>query len=86
MISEHLEDSAQFYIARVDCVAQGDLCNAQGVKGYPHIQLYKDGVKTEQYLGSRDFPALNYWINKIAEEYRKEKATPPPVPTSEHSS
>ena len=77
VISEHLEDSSHFFMARVDCIAQGDLCEAQGIQGYPQMNLYKDGKKAETYHGSRGFKTLRAYINQQAEAYRLEKATPP---------
>jgi hypothetical protein len=34
------------------------LCNAQGVKGYPQMNLYRDGDFVDTYYGSRSFDLL----------------------------
>ncbi|KAJ7067835.1 protein disulfide isomerase [Mycena amicta] len=41
-------------LAQVDCSVNGDLCDANGVKGYPQMNLYRDGEFVEKYKGSRD--------------------------------
>ncbi|KDN48208.1 thioredoxin-like protein [Tilletiaria anomala UBC 951] len=75
IISEHLEDSSSFYMAQVDCEAQGDLCETNDITSYPNIQLFKDGKMVEKYNGDRGFGTLKAWINSKAEGYRREMAT-----------
>lgn len=74
-IGAHLEDSSAFYMARVDCTAQGDVCDSQSVLGYPTMFLYQDGHKVAEYSGSRKFSVLKAWIFGRAEDYRRRKAT-----------
>ncbi|KAF8217811.1 hypothetical protein K438DRAFT_1795686 [Mycena galopus ATCC 62051] len=38
------EQSGGVELAQVDCSVNGDLCDAQNVKGYPQMNLYRDGV------------------------------------------
>merc|ERR1712126_277137 len=42
-------------IAKVDCTSgenkNKDLCNAQGVNGFPTLNIYKDGEKVEEFNG-----------------------------------
>ncbi len=72
-ISQHLEESSQFYLARVDCVASGDLCVDQGVEAYPTIQLYQDGEKIDQWKGERSFAKLKTYVDGHAEAYRQQR-------------
>ena len=57
-------------IAKVDCTSDEndnkDLCNAQGVNGFPTLNLYKNGAKEEEYNGKRDLEALEKFVNKFA--------------------
>lgn len=64
-----LENTRGFHMAQVNCVAQGDLCNDNGIKYYPMIKLYEDGVEKETYAGDRSFENLNDYIEKQSLEY-----------------
>jgi protein disulfide-isomerase A1 len=39
-------------IAKVDCVEEADLCQTQGVQGYPTLKVFRKGESTE-YAGAR---------------------------------
>jgi len=42
-------------LAEVDCTAEGkEICNKQGVSGYPTLKAFKRGEKTFDYEGPRD--------------------------------
>lgn len=71
-ISAHLEDSSQFYMGRVDCTLQGDVCDTEGITGYPSMHLYQDGTLVAEYKGSRKFSVLKAWIFGKAEGYRRQ--------------
>jgi thioredoxin domain-containing protein 5 len=65
------EDLAKKYtkatIAKVDCTVETALCQAQGIRGYPTLVLYKKGSKAqEKYQGARDLPALTSWLDTNA--------------------
>ncbi|KAJ7691806.1 thioredoxin-like protein [Mycena rosella] len=71
------EQSEGMQLAQVDCNANGDLCRANGITGYPQMNLCYDGVFVEQYRGTREFFVLS--------DYLAEKAaslTAPPLPSS----
>merc|ERR1712158_353380 len=55
-------------IAKVDCTADEnsnkELCNAQGVNGFPTLNIYKDGEKIEEYNGKRTIEDLEAFISK----------------------
>ena len=49
-------------IAHVDCTAgdnaNRELCNSNGVNGFPTLNIYKDGVKVSDGLLSPPLPTL----------------------------
>ena len=51
-----LAESNDFHLASVDCMMQGDLCHANGIKHYPMLFLYQDGVQVDEWVntGSAD--------------------------------
>lgn len=69
--NRHLEDSSNFHIARVNCIAQGDLCARQNIDGYPSLELFSDGRWTESYEGGRSYEELNAYIQAKAADNRK---------------
>ncbi|RIB02001.1 thioredoxin-like protein [Gigaspora rosea] len=60
--------SKDFYLGKVDCTLNGDFCNLHEVTGYPTLNLYKNGVKIDGYLKSRDFDSLSEYIKNKSEE------------------
>jgi len=64
--------SKHVVIADVDCTAGGkSVCSKAGVKGYPTIKYYIDGVQRD-YNGGRDFESLKKHVET--------KLGPPPPP------
>jgi len=68
-------------IAHVDCTEENnvnrDLCNGQGVNGFPTLNIYKNGVKAEEYSGKRDLSVLKEFVEKhvaAKEEVKEEEA------------
>jgi len=57
-------------IGKVDCTednnANRELCSAQGVTGFPTLNIYKNGEKIEEYNGKRAIEDLEAFINKHA--------------------
>ncbi|KAF7344358.1 Protein disulfide isomerase [Mycena sanguinolenta] len=49
-------------LARVDCVESQDLCIAQNIRGYPTLNLYRDGDLVDAYYGRRDFDTLTKYL------------------------
>ncbi|KAJ7485532.1 protein disulfide isomerase [Mycena latifolia] len=72
------EDSAGVQLAQVDCSVNGDLCDANGVKGYPQMNLYRDGEFVEKYKGNRDFDLVTEYLDRNA--LKPKAPTPPPPP------
>ncbi|CDR99333.1 hypothetical protein [Sporisorium scitamineum] len=69
--NRHLEDSSDFHIARVNCIAQNDLCQRQNIDAYPSIELYRDGTWFETYEGGRGYNELDAYIQARAADHRK---------------
>lgn len=71
-LMEEYAGSATQLVADVDCTAEGkDLCQEQGVRGYPTIK-YGDPSALEDYQGGRDLASLK----KFAEENLKPMCSP----------
>ncbi|EJU06485.1 protein disulfide isomerase [Dacryopinax primogenitus] len=57
-LAPHYEEAATqlkekgIKLAKVDCVAQGDLCQEYGVAGYPTLKVFRNGTPAE-YAGNR---------------------------------
>jgi len=62
---EEFADSPSVLIADVDCTVEKDLCSKYVVKGFPTINLFKDGsTEGEAYEGGRDFAALKAYADE----------------------
>merc|ERR1711881_463484 len=50
-------ENAGVKIAKVDCTEGNnknrEICTAQGVNGFPTLNIYKDGEKVDEYNGKR---------------------------------
>jgi thiol-disulfide isomerase/thioredoxin len=80
----HSQISDDVQLARVDCsinggerasnptirqlIAPTDLCDANGVRGYPQLNLYRDGELVESYKGRRDLELLTAYLAKNAQK------------------
>ncbi|KAL0575530.1 hypothetical protein V5O48_006453 [Marasmius crinis-equi] len=62
-------------LAQVNCVTHGDLCNENGVSGYPQLNMYSDGKFVEQFRKARE--------PEILREFMKKHARPEPEPETE---
>lgn len=56
-------------VGKVDCTLEvnKELCNDEGVDGFPTIFLYKNGKKVEEYNGNRSLDELYEFVNKHAQ-------------------
>jgi len=61
-------DTAGVKIAKVDCTEGNnknrEICTAQGVNGFPTLNIYKDGEKVDEYNGKRTIGDLEAFVNK----------------------
>jgi thioredoxin domain-containing protein 5 len=55
-------DGKPVVIAKVDCTSAKDVCNQQGIKGYPTLMTHKTGKEGERYNGPRELDALKAHI------------------------
>ena len=51
-------------IAEVDCTIAKDVCQQEGVRGYPTLRFYKEGAFVEAYKGQREAAAMKDWITE----------------------
>merc|ERR1712129_613299 len=78
-LAKKFQDNSGVVIGHVDCTAADNinrpLCDAQGVNGFPTLQIYKDGVKAEEYNGKRELAELAKFVEKhlVVEEPVKEE-------------
>jgi len=64
-LGDEFADSSSVLIADVDCTADGkELCEKNGVQGYPTVKYYKDGdiEVGEDYQLGRDFDTLKGFV------------------------
>ncbi|KIY69040.1 thioredoxin-domain-containing protein [Cylindrobasidium torrendii FP15055 ss-10] len=69
-------------LAQVNCAVDGDLCNDNGIKGYPTLNMYKDGEFVEKFSGARELESLVKFIKRYAPEAPQAAVTPEPVVAS----
>ncbi|KAH9843500.1 thioredoxin-domain-containing protein [Rhodofomes roseus] len=55
------------HLAQVNCAVHGDLCKANGVDGYPQMNLYRDGKFVETYREARSHELVTSYLSKHAE-------------------
>ncbi|KAG0346624.1 hypothetical protein BG004_001245 [Podila humilis] len=64
-----LRDTKGFRFAEVNCLIEGDICEDNGVKGYPSMQLFNNGKKVDDYKKERTVEALGNYAETQATEY-----------------
>jgi len=61
-------DNKDVLVGHVDCTVNDNenraLCDAQGVNGFPTLNIYRDGQKVEEYNGKRDLNDLAAFVEK----------------------
>ncbi|KAF9942972.1 hypothetical protein BGZ67_008603 [Mortierella alpina] len=65
---QHLEKTKNFKIAEVNCLVEGDICDENGVSGYPTMKLFKSGKVIDDYNGGRSVAELSQYVVSKAEE------------------
>ncbi|KAL1410129.1 hypothetical protein Q8F55_004132 [Vanrija albida] len=69
--NQHHERLWGFHMRQINCLAQGDLCDDNGVQGYPQINLYIDGKMVTEFTSSREFDDVQDFIEKHALNYAR---------------
>ncbi|KAG0359246.1 hypothetical protein BGZ54_010035 [Gamsiella multidivaricata] len=64
-----LAQTKNFKFAEVNCLIEGDVCEDNDVRGYPSLQLFKDGKNVQVYKGSRSIEELGDFVETKADEY-----------------
>jgi len=72
-LAKALEDEENISIGRVDCTLDRDLCSTHGVRGYPTLLLFVNGMKEEKYQGGREFQELFAYASKQGEKHASAK-------------
>ncbi|GMK54554.1 hypothetical protein CspeluHIS016_0111400 [Cutaneotrichosporon spelunceum] len=65
------EQLSGFHMAQVNCLAQGDLCEANNIKNYPSLMLYADGKVVDEFDDDRAYPILDKWIDTKSLAYAR---------------
>jgi len=68
-----------FFMAQVNCLAQGDLCDANGIEAYPTMKLFHEGLEVKKFSGKRTFDNVSSFIDTNTQELfsRKEGMSRP---------
>jgi thioredoxin domain-containing protein 5 len=52
-------------VSKVDCTVERQLCQEQGIRGYPTLLMFKKGTSEGvKYQGSRDLEALEKFVGE----------------------
>jgi len=68
-LAPHYEEAAtalkekNIKVAKVDCVDQADLCQSNGIQGYPTLKVYRNGTPTD-YTGPRKADGIIIYMVK----------------------
>ncbi|KAF5363494.1 hypothetical protein D9756_000988 [Leucocoprinus leucothites] len=60
-------------LAQVDCSVHGDLCNANGIRGYPTMTMFNDGERVGDYYGNRGLEDLKGFIKRHVRAKEEQK-------------
>ena len=75
-LADKYADKDGVTIAKVDCTSNDNknknLCNDQGVNGFPTLNIYKDGEKVEEFNGKRGLEDLVAFVDKMVKTSREE--------------
>jgi len=58
------EEDPPIRIAKVDCTANGELCQKYGVSGYPTIKMFKGAEESGKYEGARNADGITAYMRK----------------------
>jgi thioredoxin-like negative regulator of GroEL len=64
LAEKYPEGKGKVNIVKVDCTVEKDLCAKHGVRGYPTLMLFKNGVANpDKYQGARDLAAFTQFLD-----------------------
>jgi len=68
-----------YFVAKVDCNKNFNLCNELGIDGFPTIALWRDGSKIPngEYTGTRELEMITSWLESFEEEQVSEEEEDP---------
>jgi len=77
-LAQAFKDNDNVLIGHVDCTAgdnaHRELCDSNGVNGFPTLNIYKNGEKVDEYNGKRDLAALEEFVeSQLSAKMEKEK-------------
>eukprot|EP01115_Flamella_aegyptia_P012926 TRINITY_DN6644_c2_g1_i1.p1 TRINITY_DN6644_c2_g1~~TRINITY_DN6644_c2_g1_i1.p1 ORF type:complete len:121 (-),score=42.99 TRINITY_DN6644_c2_g1_i1:143-505(-) len=49
-------------VAKVDCTVHKEVCQGQGVRGYPTLKYFENGGEGVKYSGARTIEAFEEWL------------------------
>ena len=67
-LAHKYKDHPMVQVAEMDCTESETVCGLQGVKGYPSLMLYKDGVLSATHSGGRTLADLDEFLTIHAED------------------
>ncbi|KAJ3572597.1 hypothetical protein NP233_g2977 [Leucocoprinus birnbaumii] len=68
LVGESESEIPSVHLAQVDCSVHGDLCEENGVKGYPSLFMFENGKKLEEYNGNRDLKDLKDFMRRYVKD------------------
>jgi len=67
-LAKKYEGHGEVEIAKIDCTKQKDICQEQGVRGYPTLKWFADGSgEGEKYSGQRSVDQFETFIKQHLE-------------------
>lgn len=67
VLENKLQENKNFYLLKVNVDDHGDLAETFKVQGIPHVILFKEGKKVQEFVGFNE-PSLNKMLDLIKEK------------------
>ncbi|PPR04006.1 hypothetical protein CVT24_010499 [Panaeolus cyanescens] len=68
LVAEAATEIPQVKTGTINCVDYGDLCNENGIAGYPTMIMFEDGQKLADFKGSREMDRLKTFMKSFVKE------------------